>query len=241
MYTHLVGAWENGMYALTPSAARAFAYGGRHFNAEKSYAYDIERARHFFTLAAEKDPTLPYVYHELARIDFLKGDFPSALAKINFQISLHGDTAPNSYYIRGLIQGYAGDYDAAARNYEHYLSLLRTPNWAGITDYSWVLLKAERNADAARVTDEALGIFPENPWLLNANAIAHFELGDYERALVSVRKASRAAMDVSEQEWLAAYPGNDPESAPAGLASFQAAVEDNMHRIEYTLASSTVQ
>lgn len=237
----LLNLYENISYTLDPSAARAFDYGERHFNATDGFGYDIDRAQYFFRLAAAQDPMLPYVYHELARIDFLRGNFAAALAKINFQIAMHGDQTPNSYYIRGLIEGYMGAYDRSAADYKHYLGLLSTTNWAGLNDYAWVLLKAGRYEEAAQITDVALRLFPDNPWLLNSNAIAAYERGDQHRALDSARKAVVAVGSVSNAEWLQAYPGNDPAVASQGVESFKKAVTNNLYSIEQKSATSTLQ
>ncbi len=169
---------EDIMYALHPSPERAFAYGERHFSAGDVAEYDIVRAGYFFNEAAKKDPTIPYLYHELARIDFLRGDFTAALARINFQISMQGDKTPNSYYVRGLIEGYMGDYDASAKDYEHFLKF-DPNNWAALNDYAWVLLKADRPGDAAEAAEKGLALFPNNAWLLNTDATALYETHDY--------------------------------------------------------------
>ena len=231
---------ENIMYAFAPSTQRAFDYGERHFDATDASLYNLNRAEYFFNKVAVVDPTFPYLYHELARISFLRGNYRKAMAQIDLQITIHGDTEPNSYYVRGLIEGYMGTYDAAATDYEHFLQF--DPNdWAAINDYAWILLKAARNAEAARVTDAALKNFPDNPWLLNSNATAHYEIGEYTQALVSVKKAVTLSGSLTPDEWLHAYPGNDPSIASEGIASFQKAALDNMHSIEAKLATSTVQ
>jgi tetratricopeptide (TPR) repeat protein len=231
---------ENILYTLDPSAERAFEYGSRHFTSDEPARYDIDRAEHFFNLAALKDPTTPYLYHQLARISFLRGDFALAMARINFQISMHGDAAPNSYYVRGLIEGFMGDYENSARDYEYFLKF-DPQNWATLNDYAWVLLKAERFSDAAEITERGLTDFPDNPWLLNSHAIALYELHRYPDALVAAQRASEAVARLSEAEWLHAYPGNDPLVGGQGLAVFKQAVADNMHTIELAIAAGAVQ
>lgn len=240
MQGRLVVAWEDTMYALTPSAARAFAYGERHFNARNASAYDIERAEYFFGKAADIDPTYPYLYHELARIAFLKGEFEPAMALINMQIAQMGDRAPNSYYIRALIEGYKGEYAASAKDYEYFLKFQPT-NWAANNDYAWVLLKAGRAQEAKLATARALEWFPDNPWLLNTYATALFEMHEYAGALDAAKMASVAVAALSEAEWLQAYPGNDPRIANKGITAFKKAVQDNMHSITLALPSSTLQ
>ncbi len=239
-YRH-VDMWrEDVLYALDPSAERAYQYGVRHFSSDEPARYDIDRAEYFLNLAALKDPSIPYLYHQLARISFLRGNFTQAMARIDFQIQMHGDAAPNSYYVRGLIEGYMGEYADSARDYEYFLRF-DPQNWATLNDYAWVLLKAERFGDAAEVTARGLIDFPDNPWLLNSYAIALFELHDYPNALSAAQKASAEVAKVSEAEWLHAYPGNDPQIGSQGLAVFKKAVADNMHTIELAIASSTVQ
>ncbi len=153
---------------------------------------------------------------------------------------MHGDAAPNSYYVRALIEGYMGDYENSARDYEHFLRF-DPINWATLNDYAWVLLKAERFSDAAEISARGLVDFPDNPWLLNSHAIALFELGRYPEALSAAQKASREVALVSEASWLHAYPGNDPKIGAQGLAVFKKAVADNMHTIQLAIETSTVQ
>ncbi|MBI4094117.1 tetratricopeptide repeat protein [Candidatus Kaiserbacteria bacterium] len=222
--------YEDVRYAFDPSAALAFELGEKHFSATKAYDYDIVRAEYFFNLAA-KDQSIPYVNHELARIAFLKGDFGLALARINLQISLHGSSTANSYYVRGLIEGFMGDYEAAAKDYEAYL---RTDpkNWAAINDYAWVLLKDKRYKDALIALDWGLIYWPENSWLHNSRATALFELGRHAEAYQAVVAAYDALPKIDAGAWLQAYPGNDPLIATEGIAAFRRAVEENMHTIE---------
>ena len=231
---------EDVSYALYPSSEKAYAFGERHFNGQDVYNYDILRAEYFFREALRRDADIPYLHHEMARIHFLKGDFLNAMQEINLQIQLHGTTTPNSYYVRGLIEGYMGDYAAAAKDYEEFLKV-DPRNWAGINDYAWVLLKAGRSGDAAKATEEGLKYFPNSPWLLNSSAIALYELGRLEEADVQAKKAWSEVQKVREAEWLHNYPGNDPAIAGQGIETFRRAVQENMQSIESALASNTRQ
>ena len=235
-----VGVHEDISFWFSPTPELAFEYGERHFDGQDVRNYDIGRAARYFHKAAALDHSLQYVHHELARVAFLRGDFGTAMTHINVQIALHGDDTPNSYYVRGLIEGYMGDYASAAKDYEYFLKFSPT-NWAGINDYAWVLLKAERFEDAAKATEDGLKYFPDNPWLLNSSAIALYELGDLPKAKARADKAWVAVQKVQEPEWLHSYPGNDPAIAGEGIATFRSAVQANMHRIETALASSTIQ
>jgi hypothetical protein len=110
-----------------------------------------------------------------------------------------------------------------------------------MADYAWVLLKNSEFEEAAAVTAQGLSLYPANPWLLNSHAIALFELGSTTEAYSSAGLASMAAKQVTEAEWLHAYPGNDPAVAGEGVATLQRATVDNLLKIQRALASSTIQ
>lgn len=222
--------FERVSLALAPSSEKAMNYGQRHFHSLAVREFDTDHAEYFFVRAYEMDREYPYVNHELARIAFLKGDFPRAMQYIDAQIELYQETAPNSYYIRGLINGYRGDFAASADDYAVYLS--HDPhNWAAINDYAWVLLKGERFQEALDATNKGLEFFPDNAWLWNSKAIALFELAQYEEALHAVTRASETIGLISERTWLTAYPGNDPSSAAAGVQTLNDSIAQNMQRI----------
>lgn len=229
-----VVGYEYVALTIAPSAARAYEYGARHFDALRAADYDLDRAEYFFNEAAKLDPTLLYANHELARISFLRGNFNRALAQIDLQISLHSTSTPKSYYVRGLIEGFMGDYDAAAGDYETYLRTDPT-NWAASNDYAWVLLKADRPQDALVSLDWGLLYWPQNAWLHNSRATALFEMGRLEDAHEAAAAASRFVANLTEAQWLQAYPGNDPLIAPQGIEAFKKAVEENVRTIEIAL------
>lgn len=222
-------AYEAAALTVDPSAERAYAYATRHFDARQPRDYDIDRAARLYETANEMDPTLRYLQHQRARIAFLKGDYNSALTLIDAELAIYPDSAP-SHYVRGLVKGFAGDYNGAAGDYEAYLKS-DPKNWAAINDYAWVLLKAERPLDALVAVDWGLIFWPENPWLLNSKATAHYELGQLEKAHDAVQRAQEHVASVTTEAWLRAYPGNDPLIAEEGIAAFKEAVAENMHTI----------
>ncbi len=225
---------------LLPDAQREFQYGQRHFNAADPVAYNVDLAEYFYRQAERHNPSIPYLYHELARISFLRGRFEQALLEINHQIQRHGDRTPNSYYMRALIAGYKGDYDIAIRDYEYFLKLVPT-SWATANDYAWVLLKADKPEKAAKVTGDLLKVHPENPWLLSTHAIALYEMGDLHGALRVAKEALAASAKITEAQWLKAYPGNDPRTAQQGIETHRTSIEDNIHKIEIAIAEDAIQ
>jgi tetratricopeptide (TPR) repeat protein len=223
-----------------PSAQQLFDYGERYFSSSSGNGYDIVRAYDLFKKAGALDPSLPYLFHELARIQFLRGEFPQALALINTQIAMHGKQTQNSYYVRGLIEGYMGDYEAAEADYAYFLQT-DPSNWAAMNDYAWILLKAGKPEDALRVTARGTSLYPENPWLLNSLSIAQYELGSLDDALDTAQRAVAASQNITKEQWLTAYPGNDPKTAAEGAAALRQSAVANMHSIEIAIASSAVQ
>jgi len=217
-----------------PSAEKAYYYGNVHMGDGGARLYNLSVARFFYLEALRLDSNHPHAYHQIARISFLKGNLPTALAQIDKQIELHGTTTVNSFYIRGLIKGFMGDYEGSAHDYEVYLRSDPT-NWAAINDYAWVLLKAGRVRDALISIDYGLIAFPRNPWLLNSKSVALFELNRYADAHISALAALRNLSDVSEKEWVQAYPGNDPLIAPQGVLAFHEAVRHNVFKIAQAL------
>lgn len=233
-----VYAYEDVFLALDPSAARALHYGNRYFDAKHAKDYDLARAEHLYEKAAMLDATTPLLQHQRARIAFLKSDFYGALAWINAELETNPSPVPESYYLRGLVEGYMGDFDAAAEDYETYLRA-DPKNWAAINDYAWVLLKADRPLEALVAVDWGLLYWPDNPWLLNSKATALFERGELEKAHEAVAHAAQAVMHVTEEDWMRAYPGNDPLIAKEGVGAFQKAVLENMHTIALALEEGT--
>lgn len=222
--------YEKVTHTLMPSPERSFRYGNRHFDATHPSVYDIKLAKYYFEQTALLDENFPNLQHQLARISFLEGDFFLALSRINKEIDSRENPDPASHYIRGLILGYMGRYEESIESYERFLEVYPT-DWAAVNDYAWVLLKAERYEDAAKTTLGALRLYPENPWLLNTNAIALHELGYVAEARHQARAATRIVSQLSEKDWLYAYPGNDPRVAAEGVLALQEATRKNMHTI----------
>lgn len=231
----IVHVREDAMLTLAPSAQRAYEYGNRHFSALTSEEYDVARAKELYFVAARKNPDHPGLQHQLARIDFLEGNYVRGLKRINREIRMHGEENPNALYVKALLLGFNGRYGKAAAVYEKYFSM--TPaNWGAINDYSWVLLKADQPELALEALEWGLSQWPESPWLLHNKAIALYELRRYEEAADAAHGASRGITALTEEDWLLAYPGNDPMLAPEGLNSFRNAVLGNQVKILERLA-----
>lgn len=201
--------------------------GNRYFNVGGSGRYDLKKAEKYFLKALEKDPLVSDAWHQLARIDFLRGDFDGALEKINRQLALHGDSLMPSYYIRGLIYGYTKRFAEAEAD---FLKFYRWDpnNWAIYTDLSWIYFQEEKYEKMRMTAEGGLARFPNNPWLLNMAGLAHMNLGDAERARIYFQKALFWTETLKESDWHKAYPGNDPRVAGQGILEMKRAIEHNL-------------
>ncbi len=215
---------------MYPEAERAYSYGERHFDGRYPRAYNIRVAHYYFSEALKLNPDMPLVKHQLARVAFLENKLYLALELINQEIRDNPSPSPSSYYIRGLILGYLEEFDSAAESYRVYVDSA-PPNWAGFTDYAWVLSMAGRYEDTLDITSRGLMYFPENPWLLNTRASALAELGRYEEALDAVSRAKEYATAITEEAWSTYYPGNDPRIAQTGIKTFRDSIDSNFHMI----------
>lgn len=226
-------------YRLSPTAEEALALGQMHFDSHRPALYDIDEAQKYLEEAYKMNPRLRAVNHELGRIAFLRGEFDTALSYLDAEIEMYGETMPRAFYVRGLIQGFRGEYDAAALDYLVYLKY-DPESWAAINDYSWVLLKSRHQQQAAEVLEKGLEYSPNNPWLLNNASIAYYELGNYQKSQEMAMFAQHYAESLTADSWLTAYPGNDPKVAQEGIVALRQSIADNMHMAARALSVSAI-
>ena len=205
----------------------ALKIGNYYFNVYQDGVYDLKKAETYFNKALEIDQKTPDAWHQLARIDFLKGDFPSALEKINKQIEIHGDSFMASFYIRGLIEGYAGDLDGAEKDFKKFLSW-DPKNWAAYNDLAWIYFKNGDYKNTEKMAEAGLKIAPQNPWLLNTLGVSLLNQNQKKEAKKYLIQAKTNADLLKESDWHKAYPGNDPKSAQRGLESMKKTIQLNL-------------
>lgn len=189
--------------------------------------YDLRVADMVYQAALFIDPEVPLAWHQRARISFLQGDFDKALSQINTQLEFHGDSFMASYYIRGLIYGYAKNYPMAEKDFLYYLT--KNPySWAGSNDLAWIYFAQGKFEETRDQTAKILIGQPDNPWILMSHAMSVYNLGDTKTALDELLRAKEEAEKLTEAQWSRAYPGNDPAIAPEGLAEFKETIEKNI-------------
>lgn len=214
-----------------PDAELALKIGNYYFGVGQSGVYDIPRAEKYFRYALYLNPRVSDAWHQLARVDFLRGDFAGALEKINKQIEVHGDSFMASYYIRGLINGYAGNFDQAERDFKKFLEWDKT-NWAVHNDLAWIYFQKGEYKKTEEIARRGLEFNRENAWLLTSLGVALLnqeKKGEAEEFLIQARTVAKV---LTENDWHKAYPGNNPAWAAAGLQKMKEAIEFNLGLIQ---------
>ncbi len=215
------------MLTLNTDAVFVVEIGNYYFNVYGDDVYDLKKAEKYFKKAIQIDPQVPDAWHQLARIDFLHGDFDSALYKINKQIEIHGDNFMASYYIRGLIHGFRKESEMAESDFLMFLEW-DPINWAARNDLAWVYFEQARYEDTFVVAERGIEYFPNNPWLLNIAGASLLNLERYKEAEIFLSHAFLQAEQLTNRDWEKAYPGNDPRIASQGLAEMKEAIKRNL-------------
>ena len=204
--------------------------GNYYFNRRSEGAYDLEKAEIYFYRALEINPEIPRVWHQLARIDFLQGNLGSALGKINKQIEIHGDSQSNSYYVRGLIYSYSGQFEKAEADFLRFLEW-KEKSWAANNDLAWIYFRQGRYEKTEEIAQRGLLYDHDNPWLLNMRGVSLLNLNRKEEAESILLQALAEAQKLTEEDWRNAYTGNDPRIAKQGLNEMVTTIESNLELV----------
>ena len=209
---------------LAPSdATLRFEIGNYYFGGG---AYDTEKAETYFRKALELDPSLQGPHYQLARIEFVRGDFYSAEVEINIELSQHPDFG-RSHYVRGLIYGYSGRLKEAETEFKEFLKW-KPESWAGNNDLAWIYFQEGKYKEARDAARAGLTIAPNNPWLLNSLGVALLNIDDKKGAKEAFIKALAILNSMTEADWGAAYPGNNPKVYGDGLAKMKESIQKNL-------------
>ncbi len=204
-------------------AQLAFEIGNYYFG---DGAYDLTTAERAFKQALAIDPRQAGAHYQLARVYFIKSDFADALREINTELELYPDFK-RSYYVRALINGYSGKLADAQADFKTFLEW-KPSSWAANNDLAWVYFEDGKYAEAADAARAGLTIAPNNPWLLNSLGVALLNAGDKAGAKQSFEKALAVVGTMTDAQWGAAYPGNDPGVYSDGLSQMKESLEKNL-------------
>ena len=214
-----------------------FAVGQYYFNHDEDLVgpYDLEKAYAYFAEAIRRDPDgNNLAWLQFGRVEFLRGNFESAIGSFNKQLEYFGSEVPNVHYMLGLTHAYRAratgnttDWERAAEAFGQFLTFQPASPWAR-TDLAWVYF-AQGNYEAMLpILEGGLERNPEHPWLHNMYGLALLNIGEREKAREHFLKARGYAATLTPADWGRAYPGNDPEDWERGLMEFRTAIAKNL-------------
>lgn len=238
-----VGVHTVRTYIETERVAALFEHdpyriGNHYFDAGVGGEYDLAKARHYYEQAIDASSTAnERVWYQLGRIDFLEGNFDAAVDRFQTQIELFDDTEPRAYYMLGLTHAYnalwhevPGEWERAEAAFRTYLEHDAYNPWARV-DLAWIYFSQGEYTEMLPLLETGLEYHPENAWLHNMYGLALLNTGSVDAARQHFERARKLAAALTPQQWGVVYPGNDPDSWSAGLASFQDAIEKNLELV----------
>lgn len=221
-------------YWLVDDATFAFELGNSRFSDAEQGMYDLTMAEHYYARALEINPRFKDPLFQLGRIDFINGEFFSAIEKFSMVLGSIPDPVVHrsTYYMRALAYGYVRRFSDAVRDFETIIEAEGNSEWGALwaarADLGWVYFQQGDFEAVLRISDEGLVTAPNNPWLLTNKGVALLNLGEKEEAHVTLERASHEAQQLTEEGWARAYPGNDPLEAYLGLDAMIDTIDTNL-------------
>ena len=218
-------------------------FGGQFFKNQlisSASLYNVDMASKFFKLSKDvsnnkKEKDLQWVNYQLSRTEFIKGNLYNAVIYADKEIELYPDNC-RTYYIRGLAYGYLEDLDNAIKDFEKFNGVCVKNSWAGHNDLAWFWFRKGNMEKVVSVISEVKDIYPENPWLMNTYGTALMNQKKYGEAIKYLEIAKISSGKMSEKDWGAAYPGNNPKVYAEGLSAMRQNIDDNI-----TLANNLIK
>jgi tetratricopeptide (TPR) repeat protein len=198
-------------------------HAGYYFNGG---GYNLEKAGNLYKTALKIDQKNWLAHYQLARIYFVESDFGNGLKEIKQALAVNPENK-RSFYIKGLLDGYAYNHTEAEKDFQNFIAW--APNeWPGYMDLSWVYINSGKYDEAVTTVDNALVLFPNNAWLYANKGLAEYKLGKYEEAETSLGIARKLAKKLTPEDWAQAYPGNNSKDAEKGVEEIKTAIEYNL-------------
>jgi tetratricopeptide (TPR) repeat protein len=192
-------------------------------------AYDLPRAQASYEKALALDPHIEWTHYELARIEFVDGDFTTATQNLDTELQEYPQNL-RPLYIRGLVDLGENNPAAAELDFTRFVAWAPT-EWAGYNDLAYTLAEEGKYAQSAATIEQALKNVPNastNPWLWNSLGLAQLNEVDYTQAQNSFSKALVLARQLTPVQWVRAYPGDGPAAAVQSINNFQTAIQNNL-------------
>jgi len=206
------------IFIQKPATDFSMRRAGYYFNGG---AYDLKKAERWYRTALWLNPSMPAAHYQLSRIYFVEGRTEEALREVNKELKMR-PLFGRAYYMRGLIEGFSKNLDAAEADFKKILELgklseyaesLDQSGWAVYNDLSWVQFQKGEYGDVEKTAREGLEKYPHNPWLLNSWGLGLMNLKKTKEAAAAFDLALKATQKLTVEDTRRAYPGNDPREA----------------------------
>lgn len=175
----------------------------------------------------------PYIYYQLARIDFIEGHLDNAIDKLHKELEIF-PTNNHTYYILGLTLGYMNKEKEAIEAFTKYIDT-HPETWAGRNDKAWLQFRIGDIDGAMQTIIPAYNKHPNNPWVLNTYGVILMNKKRYKDAQEVLARGSLVASKLTNDSWGEAYPGNDPRIYGAGLGAMRRSFQDNLQLVNAVL------
>lgn len=144
-----------------------------------TYAPDYDRAIQDYREAAKIDPSRPWVYIQIARIQWKMGQFAEALKTVD--IAIERDPGDSKVYsMRGIIEVALGKQNEAIEDLKRALQL-DDSNWEAYGGLGFALDEVGKFAEAIPKLNKAIELSPSAGGYSN-RGYAYLNLGDYDAA-----------------------------------------------------------
>ncbi len=200
---------------------------GNVFFGEVPSLYNVDLSQYFFIYSAY--PPLgqapEFAHYQLSRTYFIQGNLDAALDEAIAEISLYPDNI-RTYYILGLTYGYLNRESEAIESFSKFIK--HNPySWAARNDMAWLQFRIG-DIEGALATLEPVSTV-NNPWVQNTYGTILLNLGRHEEARVAFEIAKEGVSEMTEEQWGASYPGNDPRVYSAGLRAMKTSINSNLN------------
>lgn len=179
----------------------------------------------YFKKVYQLNPNYPGVNLEIGKFYFL-GFISLNEALVHFTKEIELTNHPYAYHERGIIYGYLRQWDKAEKDFRQEIVL--SDNWAGYLNLAWILFSQGEFNEAEKIMQIVNQKKPESIWSLNGLGVIHLNQGKYELAIQELEKAFEKAQILNIEDYLRAYPNNNPKLALSMIENIKAGIAFNL-------------
>lgn len=202
---------------------------------DSRYVHNLDISEFFYrqSLLFDREDTdlpLPYVHYQLARIQFLRGNFDLSLLELEKELALYPNN-DHTYYTLGLVYGYNKEEEKAIAAFKKFLVYM-PGSWAARNDLAWLQFRIGDIDGALDTILPAINFADPNPWIFNTYGVLLMNKDDFAGAEEALGRAVALEEAMTPQDWGQAYPGNDTRIQFEGLEAMRSSIADNLKKLQ---------